>query len=58
VVSSEGLVRSPNETLGEHLAVIEAISDRDPEAAETLMRNHFKKSAASLMRDAAKLRPV
>jgi DNA-binding GntR family transcriptional regulator len=58
VVSSEGLVRSPNETLGEHLAVIEAISGRDPEAAETLMRNHFKKSAASLMRDAAKLRPI
>jgi DNA-binding GntR family transcriptional regulator len=58
VVSSEGLVRSPNETLGEHLAVIEAISDRDPEAAETLMRSHFKKSAASLMRDVAKIRPV
>ena len=51
-------MRSPNETLGEHLAVIEAISDKDPEAAETLMRNHFKKSAASLMRDAAKLRPI
>ena len=58
VISSEGLVRSPNETLGEHLAVIEAICDRDPEAAETLMRSHFKKSAASLMQDIAKLRPV
>jgi len=58
VISSEGLVRPPNETLGEHLAVVEAISDRDPEAAETLMRNHFKKSAASLMQDVAKLRPV
>jgi DNA-binding GntR family transcriptional regulator len=58
VVSSEGLVRSPNETLGEHLAVIEAICERDPEAAETLMRRHFKRSAAALMQDVAKLRPV
>jgi DNA-binding GntR family transcriptional regulator len=58
VVSSEGLVRSPNETLGEHLAVIEAICERDPEAAETLMRRHFKRSAAALMQDFAKLRPV
>jgi len=58
VVSSEGLVRSPNETLEEHLSVIGAISDRDPEAAETLMRRHFKRSAAALMQDFAKLRPV
>lgn len=58
VVTSEGLVRPPNETLGEHLAVVDAICERDPEAAETLMRNHFKKSAASLMQDIAKLRPV
>jgi DNA-binding GntR family transcriptional regulator len=58
VVSSEGLVRSPNETLEEHLAVIEAICDRDPEAAETLMRRHFTRSAAALMQDFAKLRPV
>ena len=57
-LQSEGLVRPPNETIQEHLAVIEAISDKDPEAAETLMRSHFKKSAASLMRDAAKLRPI
>ena len=58
VVSSEGLVRSPNETLSEHLAVIEAICDRDPEAAEDLMRSHFKKSAASLTEGIAKLRSV
>ena len=58
VVSSEGLVRSPNETLAEHLAVIEAICDRDPEAAENLMRRHFQRSAAALMQDVAKLRPV
>lgn len=58
VISSEGLVRSPNETLAEHLAVIEAICDRDPEAAEDLMRSHFKKSAASLTQGIAKLRSV
>jgi DNA-binding GntR family transcriptional regulator len=48
VVSSEGLIRSPNETITEHKVVIDAISDRDPEAAEQLMRQHFKKSAAVL----------
>ena len=58
VLSSEGLVRSPNETLTEHLAVIEAICDRDPESAEDLMRSHFKKSAASVKRGIAKLRSV
>jgi len=58
VVSSEGLVRLPNETLKEHLAVIGAISDRDPEAAETLMRQHFQRTTAALMQDFTKLRPV
>jgi DNA-binding GntR family transcriptional regulator len=50
VVSSEGLVRPPVETIGEHLAVIEAICDHDSKAAERLMRRHFKKSAALLRR--------
>jgi len=48
VVSTEGLIRSPNETITEHKAVIDAISVRDPGAAEQLMRQHFKKSAAVL----------
>ena len=48
VVSSEGLIRSPNDTITEHKAVIDAISERDAEAAEQLMRQHFKKSAAVL----------
>ncbi len=48
VVSSEGLIRHPKETISEHKAVIEAISDRDPEASEMLMRRHFIKSAAVL----------
>ena len=48
VVSSEGLVRPPNETMQEHKVVIEAICDRDPEASENYMRQHFKNSAAVL----------
>ena len=48
VLHSEGLVRPPNETIREHLAVIEAIKERNSEAAENLMRRHFKKSLAYL----------
>ena len=51
VISSEGLVRKPNETIGEHLAVIHAIRKRDSEAAENLMRLHFKKSKESLLKE-------
>jgi len=51
VLHTEGLVRPPNETIGEHLAVIEAIKERDSEAAENLMRQHFKKSLAYLKRE-------
>jgi DNA-binding GntR family transcriptional regulator len=48
VISSEGLVQSPNESIQDHLAVIDAVSRRDEEAAETLMREHLKKSIAIL----------
>ena len=59
VTSSEGLVRSPEQTLPEHLAVIGAISGRDSEAAETLMRLHFKKTAAFLEQgNAAQALPI
>ena len=51
VLHSEGLVRPPNETIHEHLAVIEAIQERNSEAAENLMRQHFKKSLAHLKRE-------
>ena len=51
VLHTEGLVRPPNETIHEHLAVIEAIKERDSEAAEELMRQHFKKSLAYLRRE-------
>ena len=51
VLHTEGLVRPPDETIHEHLAVIEAIKERDSEAAEELMRQHFKKSIAYLKRE-------
>jgi len=49
--SSEGLVRPPSETIGEHLAVIRAISERDSTKAEKLIRLHLRKSLAVLKRD-------
>lgn len=53
VVSSEGLIRSPVETIHEHLAIIGAICDRDGEKAEVLMRAHFKQSIARLKAEIA-----
>jgi DNA-binding GntR family transcriptional regulator len=53
-VASEGLVRTPDETLGEHLAIIDAICNRDPEAAETMMRRHFQRSIAHLSQEIEK----
>ena len=48
VVSSEGLIRSPAETIREHLAIIDAICLKDQQKAETLMRAHFRQSIARL----------
>ena len=50
VLDSEGLIRPPNQTIREHLAVIEAIRNRDPQASEELMRQHFKKSLIQIPR--------
>ena len=44
VISSEGLVRPPDETIHEHLALIDAICSRSPEDAEALMRQHFTRT--------------
>lgn len=48
VISSEGLIRPPDETILEHLAIIDAIADKDPEGAENLMHMHFKKSIKTI----------
>jgi len=49
-----GLVRPPQETLPEHLAIIEAIINKDPEVAEQVVRLHFKRSREKLIKDFAK----
>jgi len=46
-----GLVRPPQETLPEHLAIIEAIIKKDPEMAEQTVRLHFKRSREKLIKD-------
>jgi DNA-binding GntR family transcriptional regulator len=43
-VTTEGLIRHPNETLHDHELITGAICDRDPEMAENLMKRHFKKT--------------
>jgi DNA-binding GntR family transcriptional regulator len=53
-LSSEGLVRPPNETIEEHLAVIKAIGDRDPDSAEEMMRRHLNRTIAHLRQDIEK----
>ena len=50
-LSFEGLVRLPNDTINEHIDVINAISQRDADTAEELMRLHLKRSIASLKQD-------
>jgi DNA-binding GntR family transcriptional regulator len=44
LVSPEGLVRRPDETLAEHRAIIDAICSGDGNAAEAMMRRHFRRS--------------
>ncbi len=46
-----GLVRPPKETIHEHLAIIEAISQRNPIKAEELARLHLKISTEKLRKD-------
>ena len=51
LVSYEGLVRPPNETIFEHKAIIDAISNRDTDSAEELMRLHLKRGIAILRQE-------
>ncbi|WP_396602042.1 GntR family transcriptional regulator [Algibacter sp. R77976] len=43
-----GLLRSPNETLPEHFAIIAALENRNGELAEELVREHTQKSMDTL----------
>ena len=49
LVTPEGLVRKPEETLAEHRAIIEAICSGDADKAETMMRSHFRRSIERLI---------
>lgn len=49
--SKEGLIRSPNETIEEHIAIVEAICNHDPRAAESSMRLHLQTTVARLIDD-------
>ncbi len=40
----QGLYRDPHETLGEHLAIIQSLRERDGAKAEQLMREHIEKA--------------
>ena len=54
LVNSEGLVRRPNETIREHRAMIDAISNKDEDLAEDIMRQHLKKGIAVLRQEIEK----
>jgi len=48
------LVDSPNrapQALSEHQAILQAISDRDPDAAENAMRNHLRNANAHILKN-------
>ncbi|NNL77994.1 MAG: GntR family transcriptional regulator [Desulfobacterales bacterium] len=51
LVTLEGLVRPPDETIHEHRAMIDAISNKDGNLAEDIMRQHLKKGIAVLRRE-------
>jgi DNA-binding GntR family transcriptional regulator len=53
-ISEDGLVQSPDDTIHDHRAIIDAISRRDSETAENLMREHFRKSITTLKRNTEK----
>ncbi len=45
-----GLLRPPKDTMGEHLAIIDALAEKNGPLAETLMKEHIEKSVAALKR--------
>jgi DNA-binding GntR family transcriptional regulator len=49
-----GLVRPPEETIDEHLAIIDAISQKDTDEAEKLMRVHLERSKDIILDKMAK----
>jgi DNA-binding GntR family transcriptional regulator len=52
-VWQDGVVRPPDETIPEHLAILDMLRRRDAEAAEAAMRLHIRRSLEQLQREAA-----
>ncbi len=50
-VPREGLILHPNDSIGDHLEIVEAICSRDVERSEKLMRTHFRRSIDQLKKD-------
>lgn len=51
---AQGLLRSPAETLGEHLAIVDALEAHDPDLAEQRMLQHIRKTIALINERIAK----
>lgn len=51
-VWQDGVVRSPAETIPEHLAILDALRRRDPDGADAAMRLHIRRSLDQLQREA------
>jgi DNA-binding GntR family transcriptional regulator len=47
-VASEGLIREPDKTIHDHLKIVDAICNHDPEAAEEAMKAHLRKTILQL----------
>ena len=47
-ITSEGLIREPNETIKDHMKIVDAICNHDPEMAEQFMRDHLKSAIIEL----------
>jgi DNA-binding GntR family transcriptional regulator len=52
-----GLIRQPEETLPEHLAIIEAVEKGDAKKAESMIRKHSRKTCRVLKDDLKKQTP-
>ena len=51
-VWQDGVVRPSAETVPEHLAILDALRRRDPDAAEAAMRSHIRRSLEQLQQEA------
>jgi len=48
----DGLVRPPEETIEEHMAILDALKRRDPDASDAAMRRHVRRSVERLEKEA------